>query len=82
MKTIQFVAIFFISILLFSCGNNSENRSVKEHMSAFLNDNPTIAVFGKVDLNSLLNKADYKSVPKFGNLIESELNELQKTICP
>ena len=80
MKTIQFVAIFFISILLFSCGNNSENRSVKEHMSAFLNDNPTIAVFGKVDLNSLLNKADYKSVPKFGNLIESELNELQKTI--
>lgn len=69
-----------ISLMLFSCGKNSDNRDLNEYVSAFLNENPTIAVFGKADLNTILNKADYKNIAKFGGIAEAVLEEFKISI--
>ncbi len=80
MKINHFIAVLFVSLLVVSCGNNNENRSITDFTSAFVNNNEAVAVFGKIEFNQILGKADYKSVPKFGNLIESQLNEFRKVI--
>ena len=79
MKSIiySFVALSF---LLISCNNDKKNRSTEECLSSFLNENPTIAVFGKAKVQDILNKIDYKSVPKFGPILNSVISEFNKTL--
>ena len=76
----QILTIFIISVMLFSCGNNVENREMNEYVSAFLNENPSITLFGKVDVSTLLDDADYKTVPKFGEVIHSVKKDLVQMI--
>ncbi len=59
--------------LLFSCGGNQDNRPLKEYVSAFLAENESIIAFGKADFNAVLNKSEYKSIPKLGVILEAEL---------
>ena len=63
--------------LLFSCGGNQDNRPLKEYVSAFLAENESIIAFGKADLNTMLNKSDYKSIPKLGVILDAELKAYQ-----
>lgn len=80
MKIKLFIAFFTFSMMLFSCSSNNENRELKDYLSAFMKENNAIAIFGKADLNSVLNKAEYSSIPKFGGMIESVLSEFNKCI--
>lgn len=66
-------ASVFLGILLFiSCSKSSEKRELKAYVSSFLNDNPSIVAFGKVDLMTILEKTDYKAVDKIGKIIATE----------
>lgn len=53
---------------------------MSEYLSAFMKENTTVATFGKVDLNTILKKSDYAKVPKFGLLVQKELEGLQNEI--
>ena len=71
----------YLSILAFfiSCDNKKE-RSVSEQVSAFISDNDSIVVFGKLDYMNMLTKAEYEKAPKIGPIVSSVVNEFQKVI--
>ncbi len=77
------IKYFFILIsslfLFYSCSNNG-NRELKDYVSAFIHENQSIVFFGKTDLNSILNKAAYKSIPMIGSRIEDELKSMDQCI--
>jgi len=68
------------ALLLFSCGNSKDSRTPGEYLSAFVHANPKVVTFGKIDLNALLEKAEYKKMPKVGVILNGYLNELQGAI--
>ena len=78
MKVIS--SLFVISIFLFSCSEKVENFDLKKSVTSFLSNNQSIAVFGKLDLKSLLTKADYEKIPKFGFILSSVMNEFNSTL--
>ena len=65
--------------LLFSC-NSTENRSISEDVSAFVESNSSIAYFGYVDVKSILDKAEYQSIEKFGSEIAKEVIVFEKLL--
>lgn len=72
MKKIKFlIAVCTVTLFLVSCGNKGGEREMNEYLSAFLNENKTVFLFGKADVNTLLEKVEYKSIPKYGAVIES-----------
>ena len=72
--------IFLLSFLFFSCAKKNEKPLINKRVSAFLNNNKNVVLFGKVELNSLLNKSDLKKVPKIGLVLNSVLDEFKSTI--
>lgn len=69
---------FILTLVLISCGGNKDGRPVQDYLSAFLNSNEKIVAFGKADLNTILNKTEYKKIPKFGLVISKELESYKK----
>jgi hypothetical protein len=69
----------FLLLLLFSC-NSNKNRTISEDVSAFIENNSTIAYFGYVDVKSILDKAEYQSIEKFGSEIAKEVGVFEKLI--
>lgn len=66
--------------LLFSCSKTVEERSSKDYLSAYLNGNKTALIFGKIDVDQLLNKADYKSIPKANVILTQELGQYKNAL--
>jgi hypothetical protein len=73
-KIIVFTALV---AFLFSCGSSGD-RQTSEYVSAFLNGNNKVLLFGKADVKTVLDKAEYKNVPKFGALIEDQIKTIEK----
>jgi hypothetical protein len=73
----NFLTLVFAALLITACSSDDENRSVKEYASAFVNENNEVIFFGSVDLKSILEKADYASVPKFGGMVKGELKNVE-----
>lgn len=72
------IMIFTLTaVLLVACGSKKD-RNVSEFVSAFINQNKKVILFGKADLKTILDKADYKNVPKFGMLVEEQMKILDK----
>ncbi len=67
-------------LILVSCGGNKTNRELNEYVSAFLKDNKKVIAFGKINMESVLDKADYKKIPKLGVIVNKYLNELNSSI--
>lgn len=74
--------LFFLPFFVFliaSCGSN-ENRILSEDVSAFIEKNETISVFGYVDVKAILDKAEYQSIEKFGSEMAKEVGVIEKLI--
>jgi len=81
MKRIVFYfSLVFIGFSLFSCSNDFKNESVETYVSSFIKSNPSIVAFGKVDVNTLLSKADYEAVPKLGKILKIEKDRLERSL--
>jgi len=77
MNRLLIFSAFFL--VLFSCSKH-EDYTINQQVSAFLNDNDSTVLFGKVEVNQILNKTGFKEIPKFGNLISSVIGEFQQVI--
>lgn len=75
-QIIPFIAAFF---LLIACGGKN-NRPIKESVSAFMHENSNVVAFGSIDYDAILNKAEYKKIPKFGKILESEFARLGNSL--
>jgi hypothetical protein len=45
-----------------------------------MKDNKNVILFGKIDFKQLLEKADYKNIPKLSVLLKSEMSQFEKAI--
>lgn len=77
MKKFLFYPVLFF--LFFSC-NSNQNRVISEDVSAFVESDSSIAYFGYVDVKSILDKAEYQSIEKFGSEIAKEVGVFEKLI--
>jgi hypothetical protein len=73
----KFLSALVLGLILASCGGNKDARPMQEYVSAFLNENEKVVVFGEVRTLSLLTKAEYKSIPKLGLLLDGELKGIR-----
>jgi len=71
---------FAISGILFfsSCSSNSAERDAAEATSAMVEGNEKIVAFGHISAMDILNKADYKSVPKVNTILGSVLGNWKR----
>lgn len=75
-QIIPFIAAFF---LLIACGGATD-RPIKESVSAFIAENSNVVAFGSIDYSSILTKAEYKKIPKLGNILEREFTRLGNSL--
>ena len=69
-----------LTLVLVSCGGNKDGRPLQDYVSSFLNGNESIVAFGKADLNTILNKTEYKKIPKLGVAIDVEIQEFKRSL--
>jgi len=69
-----------LTLVLVSCGGNKDGRPLQDYVSSFLNGNESIVAFGKADLNTILNKTEYKKIPKLGVAIDIEVQEFKRSL--
>ncbi len=71
------ISLLAIALFFVSCNSTSTDRELKSYMSSYLHDNPNVIAFGNAKLKTILTKTDYKSFDKFGDVIQSQLDELE-----
>ncbi len=74
------ISSFLISGILFfsSCSSNSSERDAAEATSAMIEGNEKIVAFGHVSAMNILNKADYKNIPKVNTILGSVLGNWKR----
>lgn len=70
------IAAFGI-FLLTGCSGNDE-RDAQAAASALIQENKSVVAFGHVSVKELLNKLDYKNLPKVNAIIGTELDSWEK----
>jgi hypothetical protein len=75
-KLIYFLSIF---LLIVGCGG-SNNKTVEESFTSFVQSNSKVVGFGSVKVKEILTKADYTKIPKFGALIANQLTAFSGSI--
>lgn len=75
----KIVAVLVLGLVLIACSTDTSNRSVKDFVSAFLNGNESIVVFGSAELNTILDKSDYANQPKVGAFLKSPIEMLRSS---
>lgn len=75
-----YLNLVLISLVLFSCTKNTKNESVETYLSSYIKTNKSIVAFGKIDVKTMLNKADYEMVPKLGKILKIEKDRLERSL--
>lgn len=76
----KIIASIVLGLILIACSSDTSNRTVKEFFSAFLNENNTIIAFGSAELNTILDKTDYKNQPKVGAFLQSPVEMFRNSL--
>lgn len=74
--TIALFSIFFLA----ACSNSEVKRDMNEYLSAYLNDHTEVVAFGKANINTILEKADYASIDMLNMVLGSEIERYQTFI--
>ena len=69
-----------LGLLLIASCNNKKDSVLIDSVSSFIEGNQKVVSFGSVDYNQILDKAEYKSIPKLNKILETELNRLGNSI--
>jgi hypothetical protein len=75
----NFLFCLSILLLLVAC-NGSNQKSIEDSFTSFVQSNSKIVAFGSVNLKDILNKADYSKIPKFGGIIANQLTSFSGSI--
>lgn len=75
---IAFIAIVLISIS--ACTTADGTKNAKDALSSFLNENDKVVAFGNANLKGIMTKSDYQNIPKFGKILNGEMETLEEMI--
>lgn len=81
MRIKQIIALAFIAIFIFSCSSDIKDRTSKELLLAYLKDNKDVFVFGRVDVKAILEKTDYRNIPKVNVLLIEEMKQYESALA-
>lgn len=74
--TIALFALLFLT----ACSGSDEKRDMNEHLSAYINGNEEVVAFGKANLNTILEKADYTSIGMLNAIVGSQIDKFETFI--
>jgi hypothetical protein len=80
MKKILLLLNVVLIFTIVSCSKDVKNRTSAEYLSAYMKDNKNVVLFGKIDIKQILEKADYKNIPKVSVLLKSEMSQFEKAV--
>ncbi len=72
--------VLFALLFLAACSENEVERDLNEHLSAYLDDNEEVVAFGKANINTILEKADYTSVDMLDVVLGSQIERFETFI--
>lgn len=67
-----------ITLTFVSCSGDPKERTAEDALSALVNSNKNVSIFGHISVYNILNKADYKHIPKVSILIDSQMETFKK----
>lgn len=76
-KVFRFSALAALGILTLVGCSGGDDRDAKTATSALINENKNIVAFGHISVQQLLDKLDYKKLPKVSAIIQGELDGWQ-----
>lgn len=71
---------YLIALLILSACEGSNQKSIEESFTAFVQSNNKVVAFGSVNVKEILTKADYTKIPKFGGIIATQLTSFSGSI--
>ena len=71
---------YLIALLILSACGESNQKSIEESFTAFVQSNNKVVAFGSVNVKEILTKADYSKIPKFGGIIATQLTSFSGSI--
>lgn len=78
-KQFSFLSIFTF-LLLISCSKEDKSRTASEYLSAYMKENKSVVLFGRVDAKEILEKCDYQHIPKASVLLMSEVKQYESAL--
>ncbi|HLP53535.1 MAG TPA: hypothetical protein VK151_00830 [Fluviicola sp.] len=79
-KIFQLAVIATVGIIALTGCSGGEDRDAKTATSALINENKNIVAFGHISVQQLLDKLDYKHLPKAGALLSGELSSWESSV--
>lgn len=76
--TIFSTLLLAFTLTFVSCSGDPKERTAEDALSAVVNSNKGVTIFGHVSLYNILNKADYKHIPKISVIIDAQLESWKK----
>ncbi|MES2587536.1 MAG: hypothetical protein V4622_01070 [Bacteroidota bacterium] len=80
MKKQNIFLALILTVFIVSCSNDTNNRTSSEYLSAYMKDNKNVVLFGKIDIKQILEKADYKNIPKVSVLLVNEMKQFENCV--
>ena len=77
---LSFIALLSLVFVFSACSSSNGVENPKDALSAFLNEEKDIVAFGNLNINDLLVKMDYTTIPKFGKIINGQVQDWEKII--
>lgn len=78
--SLKSIVPFVLGFLMLAACSGKSKSDLEASVSAFMNKNEKVIMFGKVDYFTILEKAEYKNVPKLGKLLGTELDRLDNSL--
>ncbi|MCE3296957.1 MAG: hypothetical protein K0R65_2671 [Crocinitomicaceae bacterium] len=80
MRKYTFLITIVAAFFMLSCSGDLSDRTAQEYLSAYMKDNKQVVLFGKIDAKQILEKADYKNIPKAAVLLKSEMQQYEAAL--
>jgi hypothetical protein len=67
-------------LVLTACGKSKKEANLEKVLASYVQNSDETLVFGSIDAISILTKADYKQIPKFGLIVDDFLKDLAPSL--
>ena len=75
----SFIYGFLVLLFVTSCSNSSD-KPIEDLFTSYVQSNKKIVAFGSLNVKQILTKAEYSSIPKYGQIIGTQIESFKNTI--
>ncbi|MFT7343725.1 MAG: hypothetical protein ACI9XP_000299 [Lentimonas sp.] len=80
MKLFVYPLFAFFALIVVSCSNNDVNSDLSECVASYVENDKTVITFGRIDVQTILDKAEYVKIPIFGELVSKEIQSVSSAL--